>query len=41
MKLATEYKIPVLPKGTGANMGGLVIPLTGGIIIDLKRMNKI
>ncbi len=41
MRLATKYKIPVLPKGTGANMGGLVIPLTGGIILDLKLMNTI
>ncbi|NHI94081.1 MAG: FAD-binding oxidoreductase [Candidatus Lokiarchaeota archaeon] len=41
MKLASKYKVPVLPKGTGANMGGLVIPLYGGIILDLKRMNKI
>ena len=41
MQLATEREIPVIPKGTGANMGGLVIPLHGGIILDLKRMNQI
>ncbi|NVM30560.1 MAG: FAD-binding protein [Candidatus Helarchaeota archaeon] len=41
MRFATKYKIPVIPKGTGANMGGLVIPLHGGIILDLKRMNEI
>lgn len=41
MKVATKHKIPVIPKGTGANMGGLVIPLHGGIILDLKRMNEI
>ena len=41
MRVATKYKVPVLPKGTGANMGGLVIPLHGGIILDLKRMNQI
>ncbi len=41
MKVATKSKIPVLPKGTGANMGGLVIPIHGGIILDLKRMNEI
>jgi len=41
MKIATKHKAAVLPKGTGANMGGLVIPLHGGIILDLKRMNQI
>ncbi len=41
MRFATKRNIPVLPKGTGANMGGLVIPLHKGIILDLKRMNKI
>ncbi len=41
MRLATKLEIPVIPKGTGANMGGLVIPLHGGIILDLKRMNQI
>ncbi|NVM54377.1 MAG: FAD-binding oxidoreductase [Candidatus Helarchaeota archaeon] len=41
MKFATKHKIPVIPKGTGANMGGLVIPLYGGIILDLKRINQI
>ena len=41
MRFATKREIPVIPKGTGANMGGLVIPLHGGIILDLKRMNQI
>ncbi|MHA1231539.1 MAG: FAD-binding oxidoreductase [Candidatus Helarchaeota archaeon] len=41
MKIASKYKLVVTPKGTGANMGGLVIPRYGGILVDLKRMNKI
>lgn len=41
MKIASKYKLPVTPKATGANMGGLVIPRHGGILVDLKRMDKI
>ncbi len=41
LKLANENKIPVTPFVTGNNIGGLAIPLKGGIVIDLKQMNKI
>ena len=39
--LANKEKIPVVPFVSGSNLGGLTIPLEGGIIVDLKRMNKI
>lgn len=39
--LANREKIPVVPFVSGSNLGGLTIPLEGGIIVDLKRMNKI
>ncbi|MBD3228546.1 MAG: FAD-binding protein [Candidatus Lokiarchaeota archaeon] len=41
LKFASERGIPVIPKGTGANLIGAVIPEKGGIIIGLKRMNRI
>jgi len=41
MQVATKHKLVVTPKGTGANMGGLVIPRHGGIVLDLKRMNTL
>ncbi|MBD3227852.1 MAG: FAD-binding protein [Candidatus Lokiarchaeota archaeon] len=41
MKIASKYKLPVTPKATGANMGGLVIPRYGGILVDLKRLDTI
>ncbi|MHA1378697.1 MAG: FAD-binding oxidoreductase [Candidatus Helarchaeota archaeon] len=41
VKLANEYKIAVVPYSTGVNVGGLAIPLRGGIIVDFKRMDKI
>ncbi|MHA1893613.1 MAG: FAD-binding oxidoreductase [Candidatus Helarchaeota archaeon] len=41
LKLANENKIPVVPFVTGNNIGGLAIPLKGGLVVDLKRMDKI
>ena len=41
MKLANREKIPVVPFTAGSNIGGLCIPERGGILLDLKRMNKI
>jgi glycolate oxidase len=41
VRLANEFKVPIVPFITGANVGGLTIPLKGGIILDLKRMNQI
>ena len=34
-------KIPVVPFTAGTNIGGLCIPERGGILLDLKRMNRI
>jgi glycolate oxidase len=41
LKFANKEKIPVVPYTSGTNIGGLCIPERGGIILDLKRMNKI
>lgn len=42
IKLATEHKVPLVPYITGNNIGGLTIPVKGGIILDFgKKMNKI
>ncbi len=39
--LANREKIPIVPMGNGMSLTGLVIPLKGGIVVDMKRMNKI
>jgi FAD/FMN-containing dehydrogenase len=39
--LANREKIPVVPMGAGLALTGLVIPLKGGIVIDMKRMTRI
>jgi FAD/FMN-containing dehydrogenase len=41
VQLANEEKIPIVPMGGGLTLSGLIIPVKGGIVLDLKRMNKI
>jgi glycolate oxidase len=41
VQLANREKIPIVPMGNGMALTGLVIPLKGGIVMDMKRMNKI
>lgn len=41
LRLANREKIPVVPYTSGTNIGGLCIPERGGILLDLKRMNRI
>lgn len=41
VKLANREKIPVTPVVAGTNLGGLAIPVEGGIVLDLKEMNRI
>jgi glycolate oxidase len=41
VKFANEEKIPVVPRGAGTSLSGGAVPIRGGIIIDLSRMNKI
>jgi glycolate oxidase len=41
INLANREKVPVTPYIAGGNVGGLTIPLRGGIMLDLKRMNRI
>jgi glycolate oxidase subunit GlcD len=41
VKYANENKIPIIPRGAGSGISGGVVPVRGGIVIDLKPMNKI
>jgi len=41
VKLANEKKIPVIPYGGGAGVTGGTVPIHGGVIIDLKKLDKI
>lgn len=41
MKVANTYHIPVIPWGGGSGTQGGALPTYGGIIVDVKRLNKI
>ena len=41
VKLANEYSIPFLPRGSGTGLSGGAMAAEGGIIIEMQRMNKI
>ncbi|TFG00792.1 MAG: FAD-binding oxidoreductase [Promethearchaeota archaeon] len=41
LKVANREKIPVVPYAEGSGVVGGAIPVKGGIIIDMKRFNKI
>jgi FAD/FMN-containing dehydrogenase len=41
VKLASKYKIPLIPCSSGVHFRGTTIPTEGGIILDLRRMNSI
>jgi alkyldihydroxyacetonephosphate synthase len=41
MKIANTHNIPVTPWGGGAGSQGGALPVYGGIIMDMKRMNKV
>ncbi|MBN1663150.1 MAG: FAD-binding oxidoreductase [Deltaproteobacteria bacterium] len=39
--LANKEKVAIVPLGGGLTLAGLALPLKGGIIIDMKRLDKI
>ncbi len=41
VKLAGEHRLPVVPRSSAVSLYGAAIPSEGGILVDLKRMNRI
>lgn len=41
VKLANKEIIPLIPMGGGLTLSGLILPVHKGIVMDMKRMNKI
>lgn len=41
LALAHAHGIPVVPRGAASGLAGGVIPLAGGIVLNLARMNRI
>jgi glycolate oxidase len=41
LKLANEKNVPVTPRGGGTGVSGGAVPIYGGIVLSLERMNRI
>lgn len=41
MRLAYDNLLPVIPRGAGTGLAGGAVPIRGGLVLDLCRMNKI
>ncbi len=41
MKIADRENIPITPRGSGTNLAGESVPLRGGLVVCLSRMDKI
>ena len=41
MRIANNYRIPVIPWGGGSGSQGGALPVFGGILLDTKRLNQI
>ncbi len=41
VKLANKYGIPITPRGAGSGLSGAAVPIYGGIVLSLERMNNI
>jgi len=36
-----EHKVPLVPRGAGAGDSGGALPVAGGIVVDMKRMDRV
>lgn len=41
LKIANKERIPVTPRGAGSGLSGGCIPIYGGIVLSLERMNRL
>ncbi len=41
LRLATEHRIPVTPRGAGSNLAAACVPELGGIVMPLTRMDTV
>ena len=41
LRLANEYKFPVIPRGGGSGLAGGCLPVLGGVVLSLEKLNRI
>ncbi|MWD25985.1 FAD-binding protein [Aquicoccus sp. SCR17] len=41
VKICARHGLPVIPYGTGTSLEGQIVPVSGGLSLDMSRMNKV
>lgn len=41
LEFANRHRIPIIPRGAGTGLTGMAVPVQGGVVLDMTRMNKI
>lgn len=41
VRLAGQHKIPIVPRGAGTGLAGGAVPVSGGIVLDMSRMDRL
>ncbi|MEV0699931.1 FAD-binding oxidoreductase [Saccharopolyspora sp. NPDC050389] len=41
VKLANEFKVPIVPRAGGTGLADGAVPMRGGILVDVKRMDQV
>ncbi|MDR2175752.1 MAG: FAD-binding protein [Synergistaceae bacterium] len=41
MRIAGKYRLPVTPRAAGSGLAGAAIPVFGGIVLSIEKMNRI
>ena len=41
MRLCAQHRVPIVPRGAGTGYTGGAVPMQGGVVISLERMNRI
>lgn len=41
MRLARAHGVPVVPRGAGTNVSGGTLPVAGGLVLAMQRMNRV
>ncbi len=41
VRAANEFDVPIVPRGSGTGLSGGAVPILGGIVVALTRMNRI
>ncbi|MBN1534336.1 MAG: FAD-dependent oxidoreductase, partial [Spirochaetes bacterium] len=41
LRLCNQYRVPVVPRGAGTGVTGGAVPIRGGVVLSLEKMNRI